>query len=239
VGLWASADPASTEYLDGAGVGGVHTPINLATYTYAANNPLRYVDPDGRYWLDWVQAGLDGLSIGMDATVIGAPVSWVPDLLNAGISAVRGDWVGAGMSMGAMIPVVGNAANVARLARQGVKVADGASTVAKGAKAADNAASAGGGAGRGGTKLKPEPASQGPHTTFKRDPETGKVTSHAEWDALGNPVKRTDVTGSAHGPVKTPHTHEYSPPNVNPATGKSYPGNEIRVRPATPDEIPR
>ncbi len=95
------------------------------------------------------------------------------------------------------------------------------------------------GAGRGGTKLKPDSAAQGPHSTFKRDPQTGKVTGHAEWDAAGNPVKRTDVTGSAHGPVKTPHTHEYGPPNVNPATGKSYPGNEVRVRPATPDEIPR
>ncbi|RME55537.1 MAG: hypothetical protein D6790_15930, partial [Caldilineae bacterium] len=105
--------------------------------------------------------------------------------------------------------------------------------------AAEAATAAAGGAGRGGTKLKPDPAAQGPHTTFKRDPQTGRVTGHAEWDAAGNPVKRTDVTGAAHRPVKTPHTHEYGPPNVNPATGKSYPGNEVRVRPATPDEIPR
>jgi hypothetical protein len=41
------------------------------------------------------------------------------------------------------------------------------------------------GAGRGGTKLKPDPAAPGPHTTFKRDPQTGRVTSHAEWDAAG------------------------------------------------------
>jgi RHS repeat-associated protein len=98
---------------------------------------------------------------------------------------------------------------------------------------------AAGGAGRGGTKLKPDPGAQGPHSTFKRDPQTGRVTGHAEWDAAGNPVKRTDVTGAAHGPVGTPHTHEYGPPNVNPATGRSYPGNEVRVRPATPEEIPR
>jgi hypothetical protein len=98
---------------------------------------------------------------------------------------------------------------------------------------------AGGGGGRAANKLRPDPAAQGPHTTFKRDPQTGRVTGHAEWDAAGNPVKRTDVTGAAHGPVKTPHTHEYGPPNVDPASGKSYPGNQVNVRPATPDEIPR
>jgi hypothetical protein len=96
-------------------------------------------------------------------------------------------------------------------------------------------------ASRGGssvTKLKPDPSAQAPHSTFKRDPQTGRVTGHAQWDAQGNPVQRTDVTGRAHGPVQTPHTHEYGPPNVNPATGRSYPGNEVGVRPATPDEIP-
>ena len=72
------------------------------------------------------------------------------------------------------------------------------------------------GAGRGGAKLKPNPEAQGPHTTFKSDPKEGTVTGHAEWDEMGNPVKRTDVTGSPHGSVGTPHTHEYGPPNVNP-----------------------
>lgn len=95
------------------------------------------------------------------------------------------------------------------------------------------------GAGRGGTKLKPDPAAQGPHTTFKRDPRTGQLSSHAEWDAEGHPIKRTDLGEKGHGNVPGPHTHEYGPPNTNPATGKSYPGNEVRVRPAAPDELPR
>jgi hypothetical protein len=111
--------------------------------------------------------------------------------------------------------------------------------LAKGVDTAHDASKAAGGVGRGGTKLKPDPSAQGPHTTFKRDPQTGKVTGHAGWDAQGNPVKRTDITGAAHGPVKTPHTHEYGPPNVDPASGKSYPGKQVKVRPATPDEIPR
>ena len=53
---WLSADPALEEYLpepgqkpgDLVGMGGVFTPVNLQIYHYGANNPLKYVDPDGR-----------------------------------------------------------------------------------------------------------------------------------------------------------------------------------------------
>lgn len=67
--------------------------------------------------LDWVQGGLDALSLGLDATVFGASVSWIPDVLNSGISAGRGDWLGAGLSLAATIPFAGSAANATRLAR--------------------------------------------------------------------------------------------------------------------------
>ena len=59
---WLSADPALEEYLPIAptsdearehnqqlpGMGGVFNTLNLAVYHYGANNPLKYVDPDGR-----------------------------------------------------------------------------------------------------------------------------------------------------------------------------------------------
>jgi RHS repeat-associated protein len=125
---------------------------------------------------------------------------------------------------------------------QGVAVAGGGVTSllmsAMNNSSGGGSGNSGSGGGRGRNNLKADKTADGPHTTFKRDPQTGKVTGHAEWDAQGNPVKRTDVTGADHGPVKTPHTHEYGPPNVDPKTGTSYPGNEVRVRPATPDEIP-
>jgi len=94
------------------------------------------------------------------------------------------------------------------------------------------------GGGRGANKLKPDPAATGPHSTWKTDAD-GNVTGHAQWDANGNPVQRTDVTGRSHGGVDTPHTHEYGPPNTNPNTGQTYPGREVNVRPATPEEIPK
>jgi hypothetical protein len=96
---------------------------------------------------------------------------------------------------------------------------------------------AAGGAGRAANGLKPDPAAEGAHSTFKRDPTTGKVTGHAEWQPNPrNPsgfdqAKRVDVTGDPHfnkatrQDVPTPHVHE-----------KGAPGG---VRPARPDEVPQ
>jgi RHS repeat-associated protein len=60
--MWISADPAMESYLPVApvsdaarrrnanlpGMGGVFNPVNLAGYTYAGNNPVKYTDPDGK-----------------------------------------------------------------------------------------------------------------------------------------------------------------------------------------------
>ncbi len=51
---WISTDPIISAYLDGEINGGIYVPINLNLFTYAASNPLRYLDPDGRKWFDRV-----------------------------------------------------------------------------------------------------------------------------------------------------------------------------------------
>ena len=60
--MWISTDPALGDYIPVAptndeakqhnsklpGMGGVFNHINLNCYHYAGNNPVKYVDPDGR-----------------------------------------------------------------------------------------------------------------------------------------------------------------------------------------------
>src|SRR5690554_5053286 len=64
--IWISADLALGEYIPGApvneeakkrngnlpGMGGVFNTVNLHLYHYAGNNPVKYVDPDGKEVLD-------------------------------------------------------------------------------------------------------------------------------------------------------------------------------------------
>ena len=67
---WLSADPAMGEYIPGApindevrkrngnlpGMGGIFNTVNLHTYHYAGNNPIKYTDPDGRSPKGWISS---------------------------------------------------------------------------------------------------------------------------------------------------------------------------------------
>ena len=81
-------------------------------------------------------------------------------------------------------------------------------------------------------KLVPNPKARGPHTVFKRDPKTGKITGYTEYDPVGNPIKRFRGVGKPHGKLDPPFILE-------PRQGKS-PGAPLKVpRPPRPDELPK
>lgn len=66
---------------------------------------------------------LDGIQLALDAAGLAPGVGAIPDLLNASISAIRGDWAAAGLSVLAAVPVIGDAATAAKFAQKGVKAA--------------------------------------------------------------------------------------------------------------------
>ena len=66
---------------------------------------------------------LDGIQLALDAAGLAPGIGAIPDLLNASISALRGDWASAGLSVLAAVPVIGDAATAAKFAQKGVKMA--------------------------------------------------------------------------------------------------------------------
>ena len=66
---------------------------------------------------------LDGIQLALDAAGLAPGVGAIPDLLNASIYAIRGDWVAAGLSVLAAVPVIGDAATAAKFAQKGMKAA--------------------------------------------------------------------------------------------------------------------
>ena len=63
--LWLNTDPLSgynpiqeTEhYIDGQHNGGIYNPMNMATYSYTYQNPIKYIDPNGKQSISNILVG--------------------------------------------------------------------------------------------------------------------------------------------------------------------------------------
>ena len=82
-------------------------------------------------------------------------------------------------------------------------------------------------------KLEPDPNAQGPHTSYKVDPKTGKVTKYETYTPQTNPKdpkpwksrKRYDGKGKSHYNKKTDervHTPHVQGPNIPGGVRQAY-----------------
>ena len=81
---------------------------------------------------------LDGLQLGLDVVGLIPVAGEAADIISAGISLARGDYVGAGLSLLSAIPFVGYAGTAGKATRYGAKIAEASGKVGK--EAADRAA---------------------------------------------------------------------------------------------------
>lgn len=74
---------------------------------------------------------LDGVQIALDAAGMVPVLGAIPDLINASISVLRGDWIGAGLSIVAAVPGVGDVVGGAKIAYKGAKIASKSTKITK------------------------------------------------------------------------------------------------------------
>lgn len=74
---------------------------------------------------------LDGVQLALDAAGMVPVLGAIPDLINASISVLRGDWVDAGLSIVAAVPGVGDVVGGAKIAYKGAKIASKSTKITK------------------------------------------------------------------------------------------------------------
>ena len=151
-------DPQTGRWLTPDPIGFAGGP-NLYGYVLLAD-PINYIDPSGfgpdgsgslassassgQFWGDWWSniSTLDNLQTGLDAAGLIPVLGVAPDLINAGISAGRGNWGTAAFSLACAIPIVGDAAGAGKIARNSAvelgKIGEKAAGIVKNTKHIDS-----------------------------------------------------------------------------------------------------
>ena len=191
------------------GDGYIGTPGELLSsnmFVYCGNNPINRADPSGLFWGELFAGILAVVAIPEEAIVL---------MIAATVLAV--------VYLGYQI--------YDHYSRSSVTYSDSSTPAATGTtgssqtkvKTTSGSKATSSGKSKVKNKLKPDPNAQGDHSTFKRDPVTGEITSHETWTA--NPMNptgfdgdlRLDTTGSPHmnpitGEQLMPHVHDKAAP---------------------------
>jgi RHS repeat-associated protein len=215
-------------------------------YSYGRYNPLKYNDPSG-HWPEWNSVGEFFMGLSMEFTRTN---NWVGAIASPSVaeslasSPGESDAMMIGRAVGDVLTIAVGVAEVSGgigLAGGGAVVGCGATLCLASAPAlAAGVAVAGYGVGtsvsgaaalgenlgrlysRSKNDLKPDPNATGPHSTFKRDPVTGKVTNYETYQPQSNPqnpnpwekILRYDGVGKAHPDTINkqsilPHVHDF------------------------------
>ncbi|MEM6454054.1 MAG: RHS repeat-associated core domain-containing protein [Acidobacteriota bacterium] len=197
-------------------------------FSYAFNNPVTLVDPDGQVPILFKTAVKLAIKGGDIAATTAGIVEDAKTLASSDATSSERALAAASLLSEAVSPVS------IRDAKLGVKATDAFGDAAGGADRIVDAveASAGTVATRKSRVNKVKAVEgAGPHTGFKRDPATGKITGYTEFDAEGHAMRRFRGAGKPHGKVEVPLVIEQKP-------GRGQKSRAKRARPARPDEIP-
>ena len=210
---------------------GAADPQSWNLYSYTRNNPLNYVDPDGRalFLIPIAQQYGPRLLQLVGRTGRGLWRGAKPYLTRAYNATTRffNSQFGQEVTKATVEATVEGATDSGTTPRQ-ASDAEVDTNPTEGAPASGEAETK---PRRRVNKSKADPNAEGhPHSVFRTDAK-GKVTNYTEFDASGKPVKRFRGTGRLHGGQKPPLIYQPKP-------GKGPGSPPKRARPPREEELP-
>ena len=158
---------------------------------------------------------LDRIQIALDLAGLAPGLGNAADLVNAAISAGRGDWEGAGERLLSTLPIVGQAATAKRMAKLGDKAVDAARAGKAGKKASreqlkrrrQNCA-------KSESSVWKDLAERGSSKKGRISTGSGRNRRHYEWDHTHNDIEVYDSRGRHQGSMDSSSGEMYKPPVV-------------------------